>query len=215
MGAGHNILLVDDDVVFTNLVGRYISNFATLQIAHSIRFCEESQAFIPALDMNLDVLLLDYRLGDVSGLDILQQIRKRGIKPAVIMLTGEGDEEVAVNALKAGAQDYLPKMKLDRDLLVRAITTAMRTVELEEQLARRAVEREELIAKLQQSLDQIKTLSGLLPICSKCKVVRDDKGYWHDVESFIEQRADVQFSHGLCPQCAAAFREELKALRKK
>lgn len=56
--------------------------------------------------------------------------------------------------------------------------------------------------KLSQALSEIKTLSGLLPICSHCKKIRDDEGYWQLVEVYIKERSDVEFSHGLCPDCA-------------
>lgn len=62
-------------------------------------------------------------------------------------------------------------------------------------------EREQLITELQEALAQVKQLSGLLPICSSCKKIRDDQGYWHQVEGYIQQYADVDFSHGICPDC--------------
>lgn len=63
-------------------------------------------------------------------------------------------------------------------------------------------ERENLINELQTALAEIKTLSGLIPICAHCKKIRDDKGYWNNIESYIETHTEGQFSHGLCPQCA-------------
>lgn len=63
-------------------------------------------------------------------------------------------------------------------------------------------EREELIAKLQKALAEVKTLSGMLPICASCKKVRNDQGYWDQIESYISKRSDAVFSHGLCPGCA-------------
>ena len=63
-------------------------------------------------------------------------------------------------------------------------------------------ERERLISDLGKALSEVKTLSGLLPICSSCKKVRDDTGYWNQIESYIRDRSDVQFSHGICPDCA-------------
>ena len=63
-------------------------------------------------------------------------------------------------------------------------------------------EREKLISKLQEALDNIKTLKGLLPICANCKKIRDDKGYWNQIESYIRDRSDAEFSHGICPDCA-------------
>lgn len=63
-------------------------------------------------------------------------------------------------------------------------------------------EREKLIAQLQEALTQVKTLSGFLPICASCKKIRDDSGYWKQIETYLAAHADVTFSHGLCPDCA-------------
>jgi len=63
------------------------------------------------------------------------------------------------------------------------------------------VEREKLINQLQGALNTIKTLKGLLPICANCKKIRDDTGYWHQVERYVQEHSDVQFSHGICPEC--------------
>lgn len=56
--------------------------------------------------------------------------------------------------------------------------------------------------KLEEALDQVQTLSGLLPICASCKSIRDDKGYWKKIETYIEYNTDAVFTHGLCPTCA-------------
>jgi PAS domain S-box-containing protein len=64
-------------------------------------------------------------------------------------------------------------------------------------------ERSRLIAELQEAVDNVRTLSGLLPICSICKNIRDDSGYWTQIESYIRKRASTDFSHGLCPSCRA------------
>jgi PAS domain S-box-containing protein len=66
-------------------------------------------------------------------------------------------------------------------------------------------EREQLIKELQQSLATVKTLSGLLPICSKCKKIRDDQGYWNQIEVYIREHSNVSFTHGLCPDCLHRF----------
>ena len=63
-------------------------------------------------------------------------------------------------------------------------------------------EREALIIELRKALENIKTLSGLIPICSSCKKIRDDKGYWNNLESYIERHSDASFSHGLCQECS-------------
>ncbi|MDQ7822936.1 MAG: response regulator [Candidatus Eremiobacteraeota bacterium] len=62
-------------------------------------------------------------------------------------------------------------------------------------------ERESLILRLQNALVNVKTLSGLLPICSSCKKIRDDKGYWQQIELYLQQHSEADFSHSLCPSC--------------
>lgn len=63
-------------------------------------------------------------------------------------------------------------------------------------------EREILVKDLKKALAQVKTLSGLLPICSNCKKIRDDKGYWNQIEGYIQKYSDAKFSHGMCPECS-------------
>ncbi len=71
----------------------------------------------------------------------------------------------------------------------------------EEKLRQKEEEREGLIKELQEALVEVKTLSGLLPICASCKKIRDDKGYWNQIESYIQAHSEAIFSHGLCPTC--------------
>jgi len=63
-------------------------------------------------------------------------------------------------------------------------------------------EREGLINKLQKALDEIKTLKGIVPICSNCKKIRDDKGFWNNLETYIQEHSEASFSHGMCPECS-------------
>lgn len=69
-------------------------------------------------------------------------------------------------------------------------------------------DRERLIQELTKALHQVKTLSGLLPICASCKKVRDDSGYWSQIENYISEHSSATFSHGLCPECGIKFYEE-------
>lgn len=76
---------------------------------------------------------------------------------------------------------------------------------------RRAIaEREHLIRDLTAALTQVKTLSGLIPICGACKKIRDDQGYWQQLEAYLSAHSEAQFSHGLCPVCAERMRIELE-----
>lgn len=62
-------------------------------------------------------------------------------------------------------------------------------------------EKEQIILQLQEALSRVKTLTGLLPICASCKKIRDDDGYWHQVEEYIMDHSEADFSHGICPDC--------------
>ena len=71
------------------------------------------------------------------------------------------------------------------------------------------IEREKLIAELQRTLAEVKTLSGLIPICAWCKNVRNDQGYWQTVELYVHSRSDANFSHSICPSCQEKFKDEI------
>jgi CheY-like chemotaxis protein len=84
-----------------------------------------------------------------------------------------------------------------------ALSAANETLQAEISQRKKAEEeREKLIRELQQALTAVKTLSGLLPICASCKKIRDDKGYWNQIEVYIRAHSQAEFSHGLCPDCA-------------
>ena len=84
-------------------------------------------------------------------------------------------------------------------LAIRTEITARKKIE---------AEREKLIEELQRLLAEVKTLSGLLPICCNCKNVRDDKGYWSQIEAYISNHTGAEFSHGYCPDCIKLFYED-------
>ncbi len=76
-------------------------------------------------------------------------------------------------------------------------------------------EREKLIVELQDAVDNINTLTGLLPICAKCKKIRDDKGYWNQIETYIEKHSEALFSHSVCPECSEILYGETKWFKKR
>jgi len=72
-------------------------------------------------------------------------------------------------------------------------------------------ERENLIHNLQEAMNQVKTLNGLLPICANCKKIRDDQGYWHNVEEYIQKHSEADFTHGICPECMEKYYPDIAA----
>ncbi len=96
-------------------------------------------------------------------------------------------------------QDYLEQLVTERTNDLQKVNEELRTENSERKRAEEALLEEK--EKLQDALDNIKTLKGLLPICAKCKKIRDDKGYWNRTEKYIESHTDALFTHAVCPEC--------------
>ena len=79
-----------------------------------------------------------------------------------------------------------------------------------EKLDESELEKRKLISELNEALDKTKALNGMLAICSSCKKIRDDEGYWHKVENYIRDNSEADFTHGVCPDCASNFRQSFK-----
>jgi len=150
-----------------------------------------SEALMRLEGAGTDLVLLDLGLPDSQGLETFHKLRTARPEVPVIVLSGTHDQELAVEAVRDGAQDYLVKGQISGSLLVRA--------------ARYALERERLLAELREALGKVKLLSGLLPICSWCKKIRDKDGQWSQVESYVRRHSEATFSHGLCPECLPKY----------
>jgi sigma-B regulation protein RsbU (phosphoserine phosphatase) len=149
------------------------------------------------------LLLLDWEMPGIDGLGVCQQIRQRpdGQHAYVIMLTARGEHADMVTGFAAGVDDFLVK-PFDADELRSRLKAGARIVDLQLQLAAN-------VSELTAALASVKTLKGMLPICGYCKSIRDDSNYWHTVETYVAEHADVAFSHGICPTCLdTALRQE-------
>lgn len=187
------VLLIDDDEEDYIITRDLLVDIAD-QTFH-LDWIDTYEAALKALAHSQhDVYLIDYRFGKHDGLELLREAIALGCQAPLILLTGWGDRAVDVKAMEAGAADYLVKSQLGAPLLERSIRYA-----IERRRAQR--ERDNLIAELQTALAEVKTLSGLLPICASCKKIRDDQGYWQQVEVYLKQHSDAEFSHGFCPDC--------------
>jgi DNA-binding response OmpR family regulator len=139
--------------------------------------------------------VLDWMMPGLDGPEVCRRARslQHTRRLYVIMLTSLERKQDLVTALEAGADDYVVKPFDPAELKAR-IEVGERVLHLQDELASR-------VSELEKALRDIKMLHGLLPICSYCKKVRNDQDYWQQVESYIESHAEVQFSHGVCPDC--------------
>ena len=141
------------------------------------------------------VAILDWVMPGVQGVEICRRLHAQGspTPPYLILLTANTGQANVVEGLEAGADDFMEKPFEHEELRARLIV-AMRVVDLRRKLAER-------VRELEMAITRVKQLHGLLPICSYCKKIRDDKNYWQRVEEYVSAHTDAQFSHGVCPQC--------------
>jgi AmiR/NasT family two-component response regulator len=140
-----------------------------------------------------DLALLDIQMRSVSGLEAARRIRDECPVPVVILTAYESPELVR-EASEAGVGAYLTKPP-ERSEMERAITIARA------RFADLVALRKANLA-LQRALDEVRTLSGMLPMCCFCKRIRTDEGYWQQVDAYICSHTNALVSHGFCPECA-------------
>ncbi len=141
------------------------------------------------------IVLLDWEMPRLDGLAVCRALRAmpRARYIYIIMVTARDSAADLLAALAAGADDILSKPADTAQLLAR-LRSGERVLALEKRL-------EERIAQLEKSLDDVRKLERLLPICMYCKKVREDGDYWQEIESYIRQHTGTDFSHGICPAC--------------
>lgn len=319
------LLIIDDNPDDRSLVLRELRRaFGPLNVTEA--------GNLPALEQAMnapgfDLVVTDYRMGWSNGLDVIREVKRRWMDAVVIMFTGTGNEEVAVEAMQSGADDYVLKNpknfarigssarvalkikkqsrelheaqqrfqtlfetvpiglfrctpsgkildanpafatllefsdiaevrrvnfselhskpgqfenwrdELEREGSIASIETELKASggrtrwvhinaramrdnrtgqsyyegSLEDITPKKVAdtERERLIAELRNALGKVRTLTGLLPICSSCKKIRDERGAWNLLESYIETHSCAQFTHGFCPDCVRKLYPEV------
>lgn len=149
------------------------------------------------------LLILDWQMPGIDGIDLCRRIRERKELSSlyVILLTSRDTKKDLVHGLEAGADDYVAK-PFDPEELRARLHVGTRVIGLQHALAER-------VQELEAALFREKQLQGLLPICCYCKKIRDDRNYWHQVETYMAQHAQVQFSHSVCPECTEKFKKDM------
>lgn len=141
------------------------------------------------------LVILDLEMPGLDGIEVCRRVRESSDSqlPYIIFLSAwEGKKDIS-EGLRSGADDYVTK-PFDSDELRARIQVGARVVKLQEALANR-------IKELEEAMSRIKQLHGLLPICASCKKIKDDKGYWSQIELYIRDHSEAEFSHGICPSC--------------
>jgi len=148
-----------------------------------------------------DLVVTDIRMPVMDGLTMAKEIKALNSDVKIIVTTAFTDISYLMDAIDLGIDQYVVK-PVDIDRLLAAIDKCVENIKCRNVARGYQAEREELIVKLQDALEKVKLLSGFLPICAGCKKIRDDQGYWQQIESYIKEHTDVEFSHGICPDCA-------------
>jgi CheY-like chemotaxis protein len=196
------ILIAEDDLVSRTVLERTLKTWGHEVVVT----CDGESAWqVLQRDDAPRLALLDWMMPRISGTEVCHRVRALPRKEStyLILLTAKHQKEDVVTGLESGANDYVVK-PFDRRELHSRIGVGERMVALQHELAER-------IKELEQALAQVQQLQGLLPICCYCKKIRDDGNYWQKVETYLESKADVQFSHGICPDCYEIVAAQLQA----
>ena len=139
--------------------------------------------------------ILDWMMPEMHGPEVVRRVRalQTDRPPYIIMLTIKNDKENIVKGLDAGADDYIAK-PYDLGELHARVNVGRRILELQDAMA-------DKVQELQKALNEVRTLRGIIPMCSSCNKIRDDQGYWNQVEAYVRDHTEAEFSHSICPEC--------------
>jgi phosphoserine phosphatase RsbU/P len=186
------ILIAEDDVV-TGARLRGLLGSWEYEVVH-VTNGSEALAVLESDDPP-QLAILDWVMPEMTGVDICRRVRERqrAVPTYIVLLTSKDTSIDIVAGLDAGADDYLSKPFDPAELRAR-LRAGERIVDLQRRLLTH-------VQGLEEALANVRRLSGLLPICAYCKAIRDDSDYWHRVEEYVTDHSEVQFSHGICPDC--------------
>jgi PleD family two-component response regulator len=164
-----------------------------------------------------DIVLLNVVLPDMTGAQVCRQIKSDKNLEDVFVILASGiqvSSENQAEGLDIGAEGFINWPISEKEFLAR-VRAGERIKRAEDALREREKDQQRLISQLKEALTEIKTLKGCIPICGSCKKIRDDEGYWDQLETYISKHTDAIFNHGLCPECAELYRAQIKEVSRR
>ncbi len=186
-----SILIVDDNPDNLRLLTRLLSEHN-----YKVRVAPNGKRALATIRKEPpDLVMLDIMMPGMDGFEVCRQL-KEDEQTAGIPVIFVSAIHVTIDKVKAfslGGVDYITKPFKTEEVLAR-LNTHLSLRSLQQQMEKKNSE-------LQKALDEIKILRGILPICASCKKIRNDDGYWEQIESYIGDHSEVEFSHGCCEEC--------------
>jgi YesN/AraC family two-component response regulator len=198
-----SVLYIEDDDATRAALGMSLTRrFSAVRVAENgregLRLFREQQP---------DVVVTDITMPGLNGLDMAREMKTIESQVPIIVTTAYSDTQFMLDAIDIGIDGYVLKpVSLPR--LFAVVQRNLAAVDHQRQEERHRAVQQRLLEELQEVVKQVRTLSGLLPICASCKKIRDDQGYWTQIEQYVSEHANVSFTHGLCPGCAARLYPE-------
>lgn len=176
MSQNTTVLVVDDSAENVDIMMEFLKDYDVLVAL-------DGPSALGILKISsVDIVLLDVTMPEMDGFEVCKKMKSqdRLKNIPVIFVTARAATDDIVRGLSMGGVDYLTKPFKSAELLARI----------------------KIHIELKKAREEIKSLRGILPICASCKKIRDDKGYWNQIETYISRHSEVDFSHGICPECA-------------
>jgi CheY-like chemotaxis protein len=190
------ILVVDDNPEIVRSTEHLLkrAGYTTATASNGAEAMQVIRTFRPEL------ALTDRDMPEMDGMELCRRIKSDPSLDKIFVIIVSAAftrSEEQSEGLEMGADSYIARPIANRELLAR-VDAYVRILRLYQELRHNNTEMEAALAK-------VKLLSGMLPICSGCKKIRDDKGYWNQVENYVQKHSEATFTHGLCPECSNKF----------
>lgn len=185
MDKTHRVLIVDDERYNIKVLTEFLhEDYKIMATKDGEQALKAAQGPKPP-----DLILLDIILPGIDGYEVCKRLKANDKTKhiPVIFVSAISEAMDAARAFEFGAVDYIAKPFNPVTVKARVKTHIQLSCTMRD---------------LKEALNKVKTLSGLLPICSHCRKIRNDQGYWSQIESYVQNHSDVEFSHGICPECA-------------